>query len=178
MQPSQTTEPMGWDRRAWAWGFVSGNLAAMLVFILEFPPSAAAISRLFTGTTNVLPVNDVGGVILFGSYLLLPGLMSAIGRRLFMGWGLLPLVLLDCWFVGVIAFHNSGRVNVGPSLWAVLLLTAILWLVSSGPVSLTRWLLRRARERRDAARAKQEALRVAASVPQEGVWPPPPDRRP
>ena len=59
--------------------------------------------------------------------------------------------------------------------WMPLIIGGVCWLISSGPVSLIRWLRVRAKRRQEAVLASYHAMREMAAVPHEGVWPPPPE---
>ena len=108
--------------------------------------------------------------------LVLPGLVSGFARRLTFLWGLLPLSLFLV-SVDTEEMVATGVKSVIRDWWISLAIIGGSLVISSGPVSLIRWLRVRAVRRRQATQASYEAMREAASVPQEGVWPPPPDYR-
>lgn len=160
-----------WDTRAWLIGIPGGSLS-VTCFALSFSPRIAAKlnaampsgSDWFGGAAGVVTV------------LLLPALLSGIARRWTFFWGLIPLALLlvAC---GFIAQSSHSWKSLSSVFWSLLLFLGVGWIVSSGPVSLIRWLRVRAVRRHQATLASYAAMREAASVPQEGVWPPPPDYR-
>jgi len=164
MKPKQD-----WDTRAWLIGILGGSLSAAC-FILSFSP------RISARLNAVLPDGQdwMGGLFGVLSLLLLPAVLSGISRRYTFLWGLVPLLLfLLCIEVAQAAFNNWQ--SIGGTFWPTLSMLGISWVVASGPVSLIRWIRARAVRRHQTLLASYEAMREAASVPQEGVWPPPPD---
>ena len=118
-------------------------------------------------------ISGTAGVI---SLLVLPGVLSGVARRRTFLWGLLPLTL----FLAAVEAEDSvesGVSHLAANFWPTLLLSGIGLIVSSGPVSIFRYRRVLAQRRREAAVAALAAQREAASIHQEGVWPPPPDYR-
>jgi hypothetical protein len=149
-------------------GAVSGNTTAWAYYT----PFARRINGLF----HHAAAEWISGIAGFLGLLVLPGLVSGIARRRPFLWGLLPLLL----FLVAIDLEDgveNGPRSVAKEIWVSLAVLGGAWLISSGPVSLFRWLRVRARHRQEAAQAALQAQRAAASVPQERVWPPPPDYR-
>ena len=158
-----------WDTRAWRVGTIGGGISATC-FALSYNP------RIMAKQNAALPHGHNLAGIVFGalSLLLFPAVLSGIARRRTFLWGLLLLLLflggtereqtIDYGWQRLERYYSTALITVG-----------ISWLISSGPVSLIRWLRVRAAQRRQAALASYEAVREAAVVPQEGVWPPPPN---
>ncbi len=167
-------EKQGWDTRAWLVGILGGMVGGSVMAWVSYPP----FMRRINAATNFGSAADwLLGVSLFLSTLVLPGVLSGIARRRTFLWGLLPLTLS----LAVVDLKNwivLGPRHVATTFWMSLLAIGFCLLVSSGPVSLFRYGRARARRRREAALAAFAAQREAASIPQEGVWPPPPDYRP
>ncbi len=168
---SKTQRP-GWDTRTWAFGFVTGNVlgAALL-----------ALSNLGAHSPQG-PVRQTS-LILFAvvfvlGFLAVPAVTSGLARRRTFLWGLLPLVLLVLWLMEIDRARNHMSNFSGTNWWILPTLLTLFWVISSGPVSFVRWLLRRARDRQAEALLLAERLRASSSAPQEGVWPPPPDYHP
>jgi hypothetical protein len=160
-----------WDTRGWLVGIIGGGLSGGL-FVVSFIPQVA--SRL----DAVLPNGQdwAGGLLGVLGLLLLPAILSGVSRRYTFLWGLVPLLLfLLCIVAGQAAFNNWQ--SIGGVFWPTVSMLGIAWAIASGPVSLIRWLRVRAARRHEALLASYQAQRGAASVPQEGVWPPPPEYR-
>ena len=121
-----------------------------------------------------MTANIVSFLSLLFTLLVLPGLLSGLARRWTFCWGLLPLSLCLVFF-DVEAWIVKGFKNIIGTGWIDLGIIAICLIVSSGPVSLFRWLRVRAARRHAALLASYQAQRWEASEPQEGVWPPPPE---
>jgi len=168
-----TQQKQGWDTRAWLVGILGGTVGGGVVAWANTSPSWKHISMV----THVPYAPDwIMGVTAFLTALVLPGIVSGVARRRTFLWGLLPLIL----FLTVIELVSrlvNGPTQTAKDYWSILLVIGGCLLVSSGPVSLFRYRRARARRRREAAVASLVAQRGAASVPQEGVWPPPPDYR-
>ncbi len=166
-----------WDTRAWLIGIVGGAVIGSLAAWSVYPASQNKIDALprFAppGYTNGGITSVTLNIIMA---LVLPGLLSGIARRRTFLWGLVPLTLslaardVEDWA------ENSFHIVWNHSLF-FLIMFGICWVVSSGPVSLIRWLRVLAIRRHAARLALILAQQQAASVPQEGVWPPPPERR-
>lgn len=166
-------EKQGWDKRAWLIGILGGTICGSFAAWAGYTPIAQRLYAVLHLTNGARWVSGIAG---FLSLLVLPGLLSGIARRRTFFWGILPLIL------SLVAIDAEDWVENGPKIvaqnfWVWLLIIGGCLLVSSGPVSLFRWLRTRAPRRREAAFAALEAQREAASIPQEGVWPPPPDYR-
>jgi hypothetical protein len=162
---------LSWDKRAWAFGFVAGNLVGFAMFILPEHRNRQAewfTQQIFVGAAIILLVLG---------FLIAPAVNSALAHRRTFLWGLLPLGLVSLWFARLIDKTNTGPTFTGQNWWVLPTMFVICWLISSGPVSLIRWLLRRAREKQKQSLALIEHLREAASVAQAGVWPPPPKQQ-
>ncbi len=167
-------EKQGWDTRAWLVGICGGVVSGIVSAWANYPPSW----RHINAATHFANAADwVMGGAAFLSLLVLPGILSGIAHRRTFFWGLLPLSL----FLAVV--DTESRIVYAMSRTAkdygeILLVFGGCLLVSSCPVSLFRYRRTRARRKREAALAAFAAQREAASIPQEGVWPPPPDYRP
>lgn len=139
---------MGWDKRIWKLGLVSGNLAGLLLVLGDNSQFRRPLESMF-------PVGIVGyytgELLIFASvlldWLILPALLSGTARCLCFAWGFLPPCLWFRWLAveGVTANHNiwSHRSDV------LLLLLAMIACVSvtSGAVSLIRLFVRGFRRR-------------------------------
>lgn len=158
-----------WDTRAWLLGITGGGLCAGL-FAVSFIPRVA--SRL----NAALPDGQDWAGGLFGvlNLLLLPAVLSGISRRCTFFWGLVPLLLFLLCIEAAQAALNNWQ-SLGGTFWPTLSILGICWVISSGPVSLIRWLRVRAARRHAALLASYQVQRGATSEPQEGVWPPPPE---
>ena len=159
-----------WDTRAWVLGIVGGLVGGSLTGWFSYPPlvrklHAAHSAEWISGSAIVLTA------------LVLPGLVSGLARRRTFLWGLVPLTLF-LFAVDIEDWIESGVKNVAKDFWVSLAIVGGCLVISSGPVSLFRWLRARSQRRREAIVAFVQAQREAAAVPREGVWPPPPDYRP
>jgi hypothetical protein len=164
-----------WDTRAWLVGILGGVVGGGATAGALYPSFAG---RIDAAAHSSGASDAIGGLAALVSLLVLPGLVSGIARRRTFLWGLVPLALF------LVAVTTEKTITNGLSSlgnakdWGMLLLVlGGCLLVSSGPVSLIRYGRVCARRRRDAAIASLVAQREAASIPQEGVWPPPPDYR-
>ena len=171
MKPQQQT----WDTRAWLTGIVGGAIGGGLMAWSIYPSTQDWLNTLphfaVFGSSNGQTTSTILGII---AAIILPGVLSGIARRRTFVWGLLPIMLF------LAARDIEDKIETGShivlgNLWFSLLMITICLVSSSGPVSLIRWLRVRAARQRQAAQASFVAMREAASVPQEGVWPPPPD---
>ncbi len=166
-----------WDTRTWLVGLIGGSAAGSLAAGAVYPPVRKQLD-------NLPPLPYLGGhtsdilseVSAFLAVLVLPAVLSGLARRLTFLWGLLPLVLFFA-LMEVEDWIESGLRSVTQYLWIFLAVLGVCLVVSSGPVSLIRWLRVRAARRHAALLASYQAQRGAASEPQEGVWPPPPEYR-
>ena len=165
-------EKGGWDTRAWLVGILGGIAGGSVTAWVNYPPFAGKINAAMHHAV----ADWTSGAAAFLSLLVLPAMISGIARRRTFLWGLLPLTL----FLAAVEAEDgveSGAGHLAANFWPALLLIGISLLVSSGPVSLFRYRHVRAQRRREAAIAALAAQREAASIHQEGVWPPPPDYR-
>ena len=119
----------------------------------------------------------ISGVFGFVGLLVLPGLVSSIARRLTFLWGMVPLMLFFS-AIEIEDWMENGMKHFANEFWVGMMILSVCLLLSSGPVSLFRYGRARTRQKHMIAQAAVIAQREAASVPQEGVWPPPPDYRP
>lgn len=160
-----------WDTRAWLVGII-GSGVSVACFVMSTSP------HIMVRLNAVLPNGGdwVSGAFAVLSILLLPAVLSGIARRWTFIWGLIPSLLLLV-AIGVKAASDHSWKSLSSFFWPLLLVLACAWVIASGPVSLVRWLRVRAVRRHQAVLASYEAMREAASVPQEGGWPPPPDYR-
>jgi len=166
-----------WDTRAWLLGIIGGTVGGSLAAWSVYPASQNQIDALprfaLPGYTDGETISAFLNII---ALLILPGLLSGVARRRTFLWGLLPLTLflsardVEDWA------ENNFHIVWNHSLFS-LMMFGICWVGSSGPVSLIRWLRVRAMRRHAALLASYQATRRAASVLQEGVWPPPPEHR-
>lgn len=165
----------GWDTRAWVLGIVGGLVLGSMTGWFNYPPLVQKMHALGL-PLNTNWSNGVNGIGVTVGVLILPGVVSGLARRRTFFWGLVPLVLflfandVEDWFEG-------GIKAVTKDFWLSIAIIGGCLFVSSGPVSLFRWLRVRARRRREAAVAFVQAQQMAAAIPSEGVWPPPPDYR-
>lgn len=166
-----------WDTRAWLVGILGGAISGSLAAWSVYPASQNKMDAL----PHFAPPGYTNGGITSVSLniivaLVLPGLVSGLARRLTFLWGLVPLTLslaardVEDWA------ENNFHVVWNHSLFS-LIMFGLCWVVSSGPVSLIRWLRVRAARRHAALLASYQAQHGMASGPQEGVWPPPPEYR-
>ena len=162
-----------WDTRAWLVGMLGGIVGGCMTAWGTYPP----LERRINATTHSPSASEwVSGVAGFLSLLILPGVVSGIARRRTFLWGLVPLALVIA-ALDLEDWVEKGAAHTASWFWPSLLIAVISLVLSSGPVSLFRWLRARARHRQEKAQAFVQAQREAASVPREGVWPPPPDYR-
>ena len=163
-----------WDTRAWLVGILGGTVGGSLASWATYPSVQKRLDGLpppLFGSHTADVLSGITGVL---SVLVLPGLVSGLARRFTFLWGLLPLSLalvgtdLEDWIEnGIKSVTNTG--------WESLAIFGGCWIISSGPVSLIRWLRVRAGRRHAALLASYQARRGASA--QEGVWPPPPELR-
>lgn len=161
-----------WDTRAWLVGILGGVVGGSVTAWVNYPPFAGKINAVMHHAVAVW----ISGAAAFLSLLVLPAVISGIARRRTFLWGFLPLTL----FLAAVEAEDgveSGVSHLTANFWPALLVIGISLFVSSGPVSLFRSRHARAQRRREAAVAALAAQREAASIQQEGVWPPPPDYR-
>ncbi len=159
----------GWDRRAWLVGILGGLIGGSVMAWATYPPLVKRINAAMHFSSAAGWISGVMGVV---TVLVLPGLVSGIARRRTFLWGLLPLTL----FLAAVETEDwieNGWKSIAKDFWMSLLAIAICLIISSGPVSLFRYGRVRAQRKRQAALASLVAQREVASIPQEGVWPPP-----
>ena len=166
-------EKQGWDTRAWLVGILGGVIGGSMMAWATYPP---LVRRINGATHSVGAAGWINGVMGVVSVFVLPGLLSGIARRRTFLWGLVPLTLF---LLAVEAedWIENGWKSVAKDWWISLLVIGCCLLISSGPVSLFRYRRVHAQRRREAALALLAAQREAASIPQEGVWPPPDYRK-
>ena len=158
------------DNRAWRWGVVSGCAAGLLEAALAMRASPVSIWLRGHG------LHLTHGVLVVGA-LLPPGMVSAVARRFYWAWGLLPAVVVNLWVLGAFAFFappgTAGvwtRHMINNDLPSLLLVSLAGWLVSSSIVSVMRWRLQRG--------MPQDGNPPApASHAEQDVWPPPPNNK-
>ena len=163
-------EKQDWDTRAWVLGIVGGLVGGSLTAWFSYPP----LVRKLHASHSAEWISGIAAIL---TVLVLPGLVSGLARRRTFLWGLVPLILVLL-AVDVENWVESGAKDVTKNFWPLLAFAGACLILSSGPVSLFRWLLVRAQRRREAAVAFIQAQREAAAIHREGVWPPPPDYRP
>ncbi len=162
-----------WDTRAWLLGILGGATGGSLAAWATYAPINNWLNRLPVSLSQTMTANIVSFLSLLFTILVLPGLLSGLARRWTFCWGLLPLSLV---FFDVEVWIVKGFKNIVGMAWSDLGIIAICLIVSSGPVSLFRWLRVRAARRHAALLASYRAARETGG-PQEGVWPPPPEHR-
>ncbi len=172
-QAAMPQEKQGWDTRAWLVGILGGAVGGSITAWATYSPFVKPINAALHSANGSSWVCGCAGVL---SLLVLPGVVSGISRRRTFLWGALPLVLFLI-ATDVQDWVGFGASHVAQEFWVTLLVIGGCLLVSSGPVSAIRYGRVRARRRREAAVAALAAQREAASIPQEGIWPPPPDYR-
>jgi len=170
MKPQKQT----WDTRAWLIGILGGSVGGSLTAWSTYPPIQKHLNSLPSSLIGHHSADLISGVSGLLTLLVLPGLLSGIARRFTFLWGLLPLCLFLV-SVDTEDWIENGIKDVTKDWWVSLAITGSCLLISSGPVSLIRWLRVRAVHRHQILLASYEAMRETAAVPQEGVWPPPPD---
>ncbi len=166
----QRNAPLGWAQRAWLVGLIGGNLAGLLYVI----GTESSTGRIHLPTPSWLP--GVGGttpLVIVAATLgqfLLPMFLSGTTRRCTFWWGLIPIILYNGWAMAdTYISPRSGSLDT----FRLVLLARIptVLLLTSGPVSLIRYLSGRGRQKQEAMR---QAAQSQAMSPQEGSWPPPP----
>jgi hypothetical protein len=166
---------LGWDKRAWALGLILGNLCAIVGAWAGYPPIERALDQAFPiyllkmhGGQFISTVFHVFCVVI------LPIAITALARRRTFLWGLLPLALFIFWLraEGLVA---NGWTDLTSGFWLSFPDMGLLLLMTSGPVSLYRYSRVRAHRKDQAALDAYRAQQEAASIPQLGVWPPPPE---
>ena len=164
----------GWDTRAWLLGLVGGAACGTIRLACDNARFAAMLNRHTASHLSGLPATQILLTLSASAGLIiLPACVSGLARRFPFLWGLLPIVAT----ILPSAWVDQSRMRPGNALWVWFAAGIVFWLLISGPVSLFRHLRVRAGRRREAALAALVAQREAASIPQEGVWPPPPDYR-
>ena len=163
-----------WDTRAWLVGTLGGAIGGSLASWATYSPIRNRLNSIPT-LFNYHTADVFTGVSAILTVFVLPGIISGLSRRFTFLWGMLPL---SAFLVSVDLEDWVGNGNdVTDFFWARLAFIFACLVISSGPVSLIRWLRVRATRRHAALLASYQAQRGAASVPQEGVWPPPPEYR-
>lgn len=163
-----------WDTRAWLVGILGGIVGGSIAAWATYPSVQKRLNALPSPIFGSHTADVLSGITGIVSVLVLPGLVSGLARRLTFLWGLLPLSLtlastdLEDWI-------ENGLKSVTNTGWESLAVFGGCWVLSSGPVSLIRWLRVRAARRHATLLASYQAQRREASGPQEGVWPPPPE---
>lgn len=168
------SEKQGWDTRAWLVGTLGGIVGGSVTAWAYYPPLAARINTVAHSSSASKTICGIAALV---SLLILPGFISGTAHRKPFLWGILPLTL----FLAAVMVEDkveNGVIFLGTDSWPGLLVIGFCLLVSSGPVSLFRYRRARAQRKRKFALASLVAEREAASIPQEGIWPPPPDNRP
>lgn len=161
----------GWDTRTWLVGLL-GSVACGGVMAYASSPLATRINAAAHASDAAIYIFEAAAVL---NLLVLPTLLSGIAQRRTFLWGLLPFALNLT--ISAIALRITNGLTYGIVFsWLSLAQIAGGWMITSGPVSLFRWL--RARRRRNVVPAALQAQAEAAAVPSKGVWPPPPDYRP
>ena len=161
-----------WDTRAWLVGIIGGAVGGTVTAWATYPPLRKRLDAL----PSPLSADLISGLAALATMLVLPAVLSGIARRHTFLWGLVPLALF---FIAVDSedWIESGLRSVAKDWWISLALSGGAWLLTSGPVSLVRWLRARAVRRHAALLASYAAQREASAEPQEGVWPPPPNHK-
>ena len=165
-----------WDTRAWLVGIVGGAIGGSLTGWAAYPPIKNRLNGLPHPLFGSHSADFVSGAASLLTLLVLPGLLSSLARRWTFLWGVLPVSLFLV-FVELEDWIENGIKNVTYEWWIGVIVIGACWVISSGPVSLTRWMRIRAARRHAALLASYQAIRESSSVPQEGVWPPPPEYR-
>ncbi len=164
-----------WDTRAWLLGILGGTIGGSMTGRITYPPIQKRVNHL-PGPFGHHNADVISGVFGIFTILILPGLLSGLARRRTFWWGLLPLGSFLI-FVDLEDWYENGFSSITKDWWISLAVVGGCLLISSGPVSLIRWLRVRAAHRQEALLASYQAMREAAAVPQEGVWPPPPSSK-
>lgn len=169
MPPKQS-----WDTRAWLVGILGGSASGSIAAWSSYPPILNRLDSFnapFVGRQSAEAVTLVFGLL---GLLVLPSLVSGLARRMTFFWGLLPLCLVLA-SVNLRKWYVNGTHQLVVDWWINLASLGAFWVISSGLVSLIRWLRVRAARRHADLLASYQAQRGAASGPQEGIWPPPPE---
>lgn len=174
MPMTQRQQNRTWDMRAWLIGILGGAVGGSLTAWATYAPVHNWLNRFPFSLFHIQAATIVSQFSLFLTLLVLPGLLSGLARRWTFFWGLLPLSLFTMFFY-IEDWIVKGLQSIMGTALSDLSVIAICLLVSSGPVSLIRWLRVRAARRHAALLASYQAQRGTASRPQEGVWPPPPE---
>lgn len=170
MIQAQTRPP--WDKRAWLIGMAGSSLCGLThalgtAFLRNDPSRSGSMhhSGYLLATVATLTANFA-----------LPAVMAVLSRRRFLLWGLLPPFVLAVWAItGHVLRGEFGLIHRDFVIIPFYVILSVM--LVSGPISAVRHFRARARLKRESALASLVARREAASVPQEGVWPPPPDYR-
>ena len=169
------TPKHNWDTRAWLLGIVGGAVGGSLASAgsaIRLFKSASTTCRGIRGSDTTAPMLSAAHPASSLCWCCPACSAGWRGAGLFCGalcrfaYFSSPLSWKDC-------FEN-GITHLTSFWWELLVILAACFLASSGPVSLIRWQRGRAARRQEAQAAAYQAMREAASVPQEGVWPPPP----
>ena len=154
-----------WDKRAWVVGLASGSLCGIANTVSAISDKTFHSGSDALGTTATLTANFV-----------LPAVMALLARRRFLFWGLLPPLILVVWVIPArCVLGQFGQVHRDLVLIPVYVLLSVG--LVSGPISLVRSIRSRRKQRHIERLAAMKAQQEAASISQEGVWPPPPDYR-
>ena len=161
-----------WDTRTLLVGILGGAIGGSLTIGAAYTPIHNWLNTFSVPLSPITAANIVRLFFLFFTPLVLPGLISGLARQWTFCWGLLPLsFFLVFFYLG--SWIVKGFQSIVGTAWSDLGIMAICLLVSSGPVSLIRWLRVQAARRHTALMASHQAQSGAGSEPQEGVWPPP-----
>lgn len=165
-----------WDTRAWLLGILGGAAGASIAACAVYPPIQNRLNSLppppYVGGRTADLLSEISAFLVV---LVLPAVLAGLARRFTFLWGLLPLTLFFAAMEGENWIEN-GLPSVSQYLWVFLAVLGVCWVISSGPVSLVRWLRVRAARRHAALLASYRAAWETVG-PQEGVWPPPPEYR-
>ncbi len=171
-QMQQQNAAANWAKRAWLVGLIGGNIAGLLYVIGD----ESNAGRIHLPTPSWLP--GAGGTTplvivaaLLGQFLL-PLFLSGTTQRCTFWWGLIPIILYNGWALAD-TYVSPHSASLDTFRLVLLARIPIVLLLTSGPVSLVRYLSGRGRQKQEAMR---QAAQSQAVTPQEGSWPPPPAR--
>lgn len=166
----QQNAARGWAKRAWLIGLIGGNVAGLLYVI----GNESRVARIhlphpegWSAGSSTTPLVIIAATL--GQFLL-PALLSGLTRRYTFWWSLVPIVLYNGWAFAD-TFTSAPFKDIDTFRLILLVRVPLALLVSSGPISLIRYLSGRGRQKQEAA---LQAAHSQTLPQQEGSWPPPP----
>lgn len=159
------THPTWTNLRACIVGLALGNIAGAIHILPFFPVGHRLDIPFEDGWLNTADMLATAAWAV-GVYVA-PPIVSWMSSRLTFLWGFLPVTIFFSWdIVAVLARYRNGWQFVENGALRLIITCVIAVLLTSGPVSLYRWLI----GRKSTARTAREHLQQSV----DDVWPPPP----